>query len=254
MTRTRRSVGSDALGRWRVGLAPVMRALVAACFLVGFSQTAAAIPLLTPEAIPEGTGFTPLASSPAYNNTSTSTGFFFPVADGQVVGDTITLAGSDRVFTEISLFVFFRDDLDTGVPASITADATISLYGGVSPFDPLIFSTTLFGETFANDSFSVLTAPGDRALLPDIVTWTLEFNNRSVTDDILLGPGIFDPPTVGSSDDTFWIDGGLATFGAPVANFGAELKTAPIPEPSAALLFAVGGLIVGRAVRKRANA
>ncbi len=36
--------------------------------------------------------------------------------------------------------------------------------------------------------------------------------------------------------------------------FSFKMSLAPIPEPSAALAFAVGGLIVGGAVRKRANA
>jgi hypothetical protein len=134
--------------------------------------------------------------------------------------------------TEISLLIY-RDP--GGAPG--TADTTISVHGGDDPTDPLLFTTTLVGHNYVG-GFNTLTAQTPYVTLPDTVTWTLEFNNRA--DTVLMGPLLYDPPTVGTSADEFWLNGATAWFGGPpaVANFGAEIK-AVVPEPSTILVWSL---------------
>jgi hypothetical protein len=70
-----------------------------------------------------------------------------------------------------------------------------------------------------------------------------------------LGVGIFDPPTVGSSQDVFFQTSAAGSFagndpaggffffgGSPVANFGWQFSGTVVPEPSSLALLALGTL------------
>jgi hypothetical protein len=86
-------------------------------------------------------------------------------------------------------------------------------------------------------------------------TWTITTSDASDPNTATAGAVTYDPPTVGSSDDSFWeVDGGVwnsyyFTTG-PVANFGASVDA--IPEPATLTLMALGGLmLLGRRRRVR---
>jgi hypothetical protein len=81
-----------------------------------------------------------------------------------------------------------------------------------------------------------------------------------------LGQGIYGPPVVGSSPDSFFSTTAAGSFlvnnpvgttsnfgGAPIANFGWKFSIAsPVPEPGALLMFMVGlPLLTAAALRRR---
>lgn len=196
--------------------------------------------LVDPVPLPAGLNPEPLSSSPVYNNTANLLGFYFGIDDGDVCGDTVTLAPGPRLMNEISLLVY--------APVANSADTTITLHAGGTPTGTELFSTSLSDQSYAAGINTVTVTPPE-VLIPDTVTWTIEFANRSVAQD--LGPIMYDPPTVGSSENAFWLNGGGAWFGPPpdnpVANFGAEIKA--IPEPSTAIFL--GLALVGVYCRPR---
>ncbi|HWA82970.1 MAG TPA: PEP-CTERM sorting domain-containing protein [Fimbriimonadaceae bacterium] len=172
-------------------------------------------------------------------------GFTSPTAEG---GDQVTLGGTDRAVTNID--ILFYSLWDAG-----TADVTVNFYKndgvGGAPGTLLWTSGTMAGMSHVQGlqtySFAVPSV-----VVPNTFTWTLGLANRTgSTGDI--GPALADPPTVGSSGDFFWYmgSGGWATTGwggSPVANFGARITAAPVPEPAA---FGVLGVGVVALLRRR---
>jgi hypothetical protein len=211
-----------------------------------YSSTPSIGPLLATAEQFLGPAPPPLSSSPVYNNTANFTNYFYPISDGEILGDTVDLASGPRGMTEISLLIGANPGGGPG-----TADTTISVHGGDDPTDPLLFTTTLADQNYAV-GFNTVTVHTPYVTLPDTITWTVAFSNR--VDAGELGPLIYDPPTVGSSDDYFWLNGATLWFGGdPVANFGAEIK-AVVPEPSTFLiwsLLAALGIGCGRWRRRR---
>jgi hypothetical protein len=203
-------------------------------------------PLLATPQPTSGEAPPPLSSSPIYNNTTTPLYYYLALDDGQVMGDTVNLAPGPRGMTDISLMIY-----NAGNPG--TADTTVSVHAGGSPLDTQLFSTTLLDYAYPNpDGWNAVTVHTPYVTLPDTVTWTVGFNNRIGIEAI--GPLLYDPPTVGSSADHYWLDGveywspwpGLA-----VANFGAEIK-AVVPEPATLLIWSLlAGLGIGVGWRRR---
>ncbi|HVT13024.1 MAG TPA: PEP-CTERM sorting domain-containing protein [Fimbriimonadaceae bacterium] len=192
-------------------------------------------------------------ASVVYDNMSWTQGWYWaenpafssPSAEG---GDQVTLGGTDRAVTKID--ILFYSLWDAG-----TADMTVNFYkndgAGGAPGTLLWTSGTMTGVSHVQGlqtySFAVPSV-----VVPNTFTWTLALANRTgSTGDI--GPALADPPTVGSSGDFFWYmsTGGWATTswgGSPVANFGARITAAPVPEPAALGTLAVG---VVAALRRR---
>lgn len=106
--------------------------------------------------------------------------------------------------------------------------------------------------------------PAPSVLLPDDLAIGLafggvEFDPTGAGAD--AGPLIYDPPTVGSSFDDYWLRGfptpaddwALFTFGgSPRINFGARIETVDgrIPEPGSLALVLLG---LGGAAWRRAR-
>lgn len=67
-----------------------------------------------------------------------------------------------------------------------------------------------------------------------------------IQGDMAVGQLIFDPPTIGSSQDLIADSSGIFNFGGvPVANFGYELTTTT-PEPASLIALALGMLVLRR--------
>jgi hypothetical protein len=183
-------------------------------------------------------------SSVVYDNTTTMLGYFYSIADGEICGDEVNLAGADRSVDSIDIVLYAN--------TSLTADTTIRLYANDGPGGAP--GTVLWADTLSQVSYSGPTAVSAPVMpytaVPNTLTWAVEFNNRSAAGG--LGPVMYDPPTVGSSLNDFWLDDGtgwaLYWFGGdPVANFGARITA--VPEPTTLSLLCLGG--VGFLIRRR---
>jgi hypothetical protein len=191
-----------------------------------------------------------------YSNTTTDTNgtLFFSTGPYTEVGDTVTFAGTERAVNTAMLQFF-----DVGA-SSGTFDATLRFYRTGAPVGSQIggnFVTTsvlITSGATANASFNL-----GGLVLPDTVVFTVAVTNGSPQLDI--GLTLFDPPTVGSSDNSFYIvrNGSAFSSGSQgnsqdnlYFSVDASAVNASVPEPAtmALMIVSVPGLLWMR--RRRA--
>jgi len=185
-----------------------------------------------------------------YSNVTNNTGFTDSFIQNGLVeaGDQITLNTPNSFFAaqtaETSLF---NSAGDGG-----TADVTLRLYAvdALNNLGPLLLSSTLVGFNIAADTSAPLTFANLNTIVPSTLVWTLSY---TTTDPIALELEAFDPPTVGSSDNTtVWWDTGsgltLTSPGFDTENYNFQLSGADVPEPGCLILtiFGIAGLSAGR--------
>jgi len=178
---------------------------------------------------------TPALATVVYDNTVHATGASVgPDTAVYELGDTITLAGTERVVTDF-LFGYTYVWTDPGT-------AIVRFYGGGDGSAPL------FTPFFTSDPFTI-TRQGDQAGLtglsvtvPDTFTWTVEFSGPFPQVNGALR--VANPPTIGSSDpNSAWqwsITGWMPITDSGPLNFLAQVsaEAAPVPEPTT--LWVVG--------------
>lgn len=184
-----------------------------------------------------------------YDNSTTPVGSFHAMTTES--GDQINLlSGTPR---EVSTFQFeYFSDL-----ADITGrTATVRFYennGASGAPGSLLFNSGAFA---LKDGYQTVTINGLAVNVPDSFTWTVEFGGLAGGDQ--AGLLIYDPPTVGSSLNDFWVNNGgtwsinQLNGGATPANFGARVVA--VPEPGVIGLALLGGgllLAVRNARRNR---
>jgi len=183
-----------------------------------------------------------------YSNTTTDTldALAYAANGFTQIGDQLTLAGTDRLATLAT--VEFLNNGSAG-----TFDATLLLFNVGSPVGAQIDSDIVLTGIVApaHDTFNVsFNLPN--LLVPDNLIFTVAVANASAGVDI-IGPELFEPPTIGSSDNTFAIaNNGSAFIQTPTRNENVffELQATSVPEPSTALLgFAALILFVRRSRR-----
>ncbi len=194
-------------------------------------------------------GASALQASIIYSNTTTDTNgtVFFSTGPYTEIGDTITFAGTARAVNTAVLQFY-----DAGISSGLF-DATLRFYLAGAPVGSQI------GGNFVTSSVPITSGGTANAsfnlgglVLPDTVVFTVSVTNNSPQLDI--GLTLFDPPTVGSSANSFFVvrDGtGFAT--ASQGNFQDNLYfsvdaspvNASIPEPAtmALMVVALPGLI-----------
>jgi hypothetical protein len=219
----------------------------------------------------------------AYDNSTTLLnppgGDVLSLSAGSFVGNTITLAtGTSRTINGFAFEYYANSSvLDTWASAPTL---TVSFYlnngalvNGVPAPNPL---GSFWNETFTLDnSYFTSATPipgGGNAVAGNInftsagdfgggvaipggantITWTVQVNSGLGAGD-QFGLLAFDPPTVGADANYYWqYNGSWNTYtnSIPGANsFGAEVLVAP--EPGTVALFALGGLTLLAAVRRR---
>jgi hypothetical protein len=202
----------------------------------------------------------PARSDPTivYNNTSTGTrgnyvpeglpqGFwrFNQFKPNELMGDQITLAGTDRYVTEFDLA------LSSSEPTTV-GSMVFSLYG----FDSNIFSAgdRIWTTTLANvsiDGNTIVSIPMPGVLVPDTFIWVVGADSNTA------GWATFNMPTVGSSSPYYFWDLDPPTLqwyatafdGDPAANFGARVLA--VPEPTLTVLLPLAGFLMLRRKRSR---
>lgn len=171
--------------------------------------------------------------------------------NGVEFGDQIFLSGNERRITD------FQFDYFVSANAGGNERAELFFYqnngaGGTAPGTQLYRS----GQFALDKGFQSILAQGLSVTVGNTFTWTVQFSGIDLNEQ--AGLLVFDPPTVGSSFDDFWVkntDGSWSTFlidgGAVPGNFSARVIA--VPEPTTlAFAMSMGLMWIGyRTYRKR---
>jgi hypothetical protein len=145
-------------------------------------------------------------------------------ANGYEIGDEIAFGGISREISEITIIFHVLGAVggtaDTQVriyPVDLAGPGPVLWDSGILPAMPHI----------AGLNNLVLAVPN--VIVPEEVIWTIHHTNRAGSVEA-MGPRLYNPPTVGTSDNFFWANNapgfpGWASLwygGAPFANFGAK--------------------------------
>jgi hypothetical protein len=179
---------------------------------------------------------TPVWAAIVYNNTTNPTpDTLVYAANGFTqIGDQISLAGTERSAT--SATVEFFSDGSAG-----TFDTVLDLFDvGSGPLPPVVVGSEIGSFTMTgvsapvNDILDVTFALGG-IVVPDNLIFTVGVSNVGVGVDI-LGLDMDEPPTVGSSDNTFAIaNDGTNYIQTPTNNENVFFEldaVAAVPEPA----------------------
>ena len=184
-----------------------------------------------------------------YDNTTTAVsgswtpnGFwpFNAYAPNEPMGDEITLTGTDREITEFGL-ILSSSQPETLSDLNLTLYANDGLDGNNFPGAPgtVLWTGTVSSVVVSGTTTVAFNLPN--VVVPDTFSWTTSANSG------VAGMATYDPPTIGSSGDYWWDrDSGTSQWFPmwfqidPVANFGAKVMA--VPEPTALVLLALGGL------------
>jgi hypothetical protein len=185
-----------------------------------------------------------------YNNTTTDTlvTYFYGDNNATHIGDTVTLGGNFRTLT--SAAVQFYNDGSSG-----TFTATLAFWqAGTST--QIGSSYVLNGLSIAAQDIATFTFNNLNLNVPDNLIFTVAISNT--TSGLRLGLNAFEPPSVGSSNNSQIILGTtsgqtvtLTSGVTPTGQGNLYLQLEAIPEPSTISLTAGAGLLAFLAFRKR---
>ena len=201
-------------------------------------------------------GFAPMAEGDIllYNNTTSDTGdtVLYSAGPYSALGDQIQLVSAGTANqAEMELY-------NNGVAG--TFDAELDLFAAGSPVGAQLGSFDLTGIASVGSDVLDLTFNLGGVTVPQNLVFTVTINKASPNMD--LGLDMFEPPTVGSSDNSFMI---AATGGTTFFQIGtnsenvyfllsgqAQSNNSAAPEASSSTLLGAGLLLVGiGAWRKR---
>lgn len=139
-----------------------------------------------------------IVTSVIYDNTTTKIANIVPCVVREM-GDEITLAGTQRIVTDFMFGyygVFTSDGDET---------ARIRFYANDGPEgapDTLLYDSGTFPIMPGYEQTHTLT--GLFVIVPDTFTWTCQFGGVTQWPDDLAALYLYDPPSVGSSEDYLW--------------------------------------------------
>jgi hypothetical protein len=198
----------------------------------------------------------PTPSAIIYDNTATYLTNFF--ASPNEFGDQVSFAGTQRTLTDVSFEYFASLTTPLNDTAQFRIYRNAPGASGAPTGAPLYDS----GSFAIGNGFNHVDITGLSLLVPDTVTWTIQFSLSDPGET--AGLPIYSPPTIGrdlgggviGSYDDFWQNAAgtwqLYRFpgGDPPANFAARFSA--IPEASTLAYALLGGLIlIGYQVYRR---
>jgi hypothetical protein len=180
-----------------------------------------------------------LHASTVYSNTTTDTGgtVFYSTGPYVQIGDNITLAGTERAAN------FATAEFFDGGAGSGTFDATLRFFNAGSPVGSQIGGAfTVTGTTIASGNVVDVTWNVGGLVLPTNVVFTI--SEANVASGLDLGFTLFEPPTVGSSSNQFFIvsTNGITYSQASQGNsqdnlfFFLDASPVSVPEPGTMML------------------
>ena len=182
-----------------------------------------------------------LKATTIFNNTGTPTGgLVFGSLNGEV-GDQVQVAGTDRYVTQLQIGIYPQGGFfPNGTAGAADVEARIYANDGPAgnPGSLLWDSGRLFHVSYPGN-VNLLTFAVPQVLVPDTFTWTLQYSNAA---PLPLCEVFVNTPTVGSSQDFFWVHGAGSPWqqinGGEIDNLMARVEA--VPEPS---VFALTSLL-----------
>jgi hypothetical protein len=191
-----------------------------------------------------------------YDNTTTDTGDYFlyssAISSYSHIGDTITLAGTNRLLTSAQIQLFNNSS------TSGTYDATLYFWEVGSPVGSLLGSFTRTGITIGSFGYPNVDFTNLNLTVPDSLVFTVAISN--VSSGLSLGMGLYTGPTVGSSDPNRQVAATGLTFSEGVVpnGFGnsylrlaADPVSSAVPEPSTLSMAGSAALLMLFTARRR---
>lgn len=194
------------------------------------------------------------AGAIVYDNLTTPSGNYLGGFSYSEVVNDVTLGSGARVFESAKISYF-------GARFDGNETLTLNLYAMNGAPTPGSFGfntpgTVLFSITVpivaTNGTVLTFTDNTGSVILPDylgigLVFGGVDFDMTGTGSD--AGPLLYDPPTIGTSADTYWLRGfpnpvdpwSIYTFGGnPSINFGAQITATSVPEPMSLALIGLG--------------
>ena len=179
-------------------------------------------------------------AAPLYSNVCTDTGSVFYFGTYQSVGDQFTPLGGGSKQATVRV-------ANRGIGGVFTAQLNFFQGGTNVPFagDFLVNDQPISAGAVIDLTFDITFIGFAKSFGPD-TTFLVSISNQTTGLD--LGLSLFDPPTVGSSDNTFLVTKGgpggpgLTHTSGTGANVFFQLDSSPVPEPSSFILISIAGI------------
>lgn len=179
-----------------------------------------------------------------YSNITTDTGYTDTfISNGLVeAGDEILFGPATSVWATTVTTALYNSG------SSGVGNVTLRVYSvdDLENLGPQIYFATLSGVSFSANSVVPLIFSNVNTVLPSRIVWTLSYASADSIAPELMS---YDPPTIGSSDNsTVWWDSGsglaLTTTGFTTENYYMEVSGEAVPEPSPIVMVAGGFAIL----------